>query len=48
MFKRQKEYRIDHPRQQQQQVDDPNYDSRSLGDRPRSRNAKVEDPCSVM
>jgi hypothetical protein len=36
------------PAKQQQQVDDPNYDSRSLGDRPRSRNAKVEDPCSVM
>ena len=34
--------------QQQQQGEDPNYDSRSLGDRPRSRNAKVEDPCSVM
>lgn len=41
------------PKQQQQQQpeSDPehdNYDSRSLGDRPRSRNAKVEDPCSVM
>ena len=37
------------PRQQQQQPDqDENYDSRSLGDRPRSRNGRVEDPCSVM
>jgi hypothetical protein len=34
---------------QPQDPEDPdNYDSRSLGDRPRSRNAKVEDPCSLM
>ena len=34
--------------QQQQQDPDENYDSRSLGDRPRSRSARQEDPCSVM
>ena len=41
------------PRQQQQQQqqedgDNANFDTRSLGDRPRSRNARTEDPCSVM
>ena len=35
-------------KQQPESDEHENYDSRSLGDRPRSRNAKVEDPCTVM